>query len=83
MEPQVNVWLSMNAENFRPEDIMVIRGKMEKMDANQFMIVQCASFEKPSTILLIAILLGWERLWLDDRKTIKMKMIFNNIINIK
>jgi hypothetical protein len=66
MEQHVNVWLSMNAENFRPEDLMIIKDKLEKMDANQFMFVQCASFEKPTTILIIAILLGWERFWLDD-----------------
>jgi hypothetical protein len=62
----MNVWLGMNAENFRPEDIMIIKGILEKMDANRFLAVQCISFEKPSTIFLIAILLGWERFWLDD-----------------
>jgi hypothetical protein len=66
MESQVNVWFSMNAEKFRPEDVLVIKMKLEKMDANQFMIVQSASFVKPSTIFLIAILLGWERFWLED-----------------
>jgi hypothetical protein len=66
MEPHVSVWLSINAENFCPEDIIVVKGKLEKMDVNQFLIVQSASFEKPATILLIAILLGWERFWLDD-----------------
>jgi hypothetical protein len=63
---QVNMWLSMNAENFRPEDLMVIREKMEGTEGDNLMFIQGASFQKPSTILLIAIFLGWERFWLDD-----------------
>jgi hypothetical protein len=66
MKLDVNIWFIINAENFRPVDIVVIRKKIEKMDDNQFLILQSTSFEKPSTILLIAILLGWERFWLDD-----------------
>jgi TM2 domain-containing membrane protein YozV len=66
MESHVNIWLGMNANNFRYRDILVIKGKLEKMDVNQFLIVQSTSFENPSTILLIAIILGWERFWLDD-----------------
>jgi hypothetical protein len=75
MESHVNVWLSMNAENFRPEDIMIIKMKLEKMDINQFFIVQSASFVKPSNILLIAIFLGWERFWLDDITLGVLKLI--------
>jgi hypothetical protein len=78
MESQANVWLGMNAENFRPEDITVIKAKLEKMDANQFLIVQSASFVKPSTIFLIAVLLGLERFWLDDTKSGILKLITCN-----
>jgi hypothetical protein len=63
---QVNMWISMNAENFRPEDLMVVREKLEGADGDKLMFIQGASFQKPSTILLIAIFLGWERFWLDD-----------------
>ncbi|MDR2835719.1 MAG: TM2 domain-containing protein [Bacteroidales bacterium] len=63
---QVNMWLSMNAENFNLQDLTVIRGKLEQMEDDKLMFLQSASFQKPSTILLIAILLGWERFWLDD-----------------
>jgi hypothetical protein len=63
---QVNMWLSMNAENFNPHDLMVIREKLEKLDEDKIFLIQSADFQKPSTILVIAILLGWERFWLDD-----------------
>ena len=36
------------------------------MEDDKFFMVQGAEFQKPSTIFLIAILLGWERFWLDD-----------------
>ncbi|MDR1792223.1 MAG: TM2 domain-containing protein [Bacteroidales bacterium] len=36
------------------------------MDDSKFDLVQGTTFQKPSTILIIAILLGWERFWLDD-----------------
>jgi len=67
MDPnQINFWLSLNAENFAPETLPVIRGKLEQMDNSQMMFLQNTSFKKPSTILIIAIFLGWERFFLND-----------------
>jgi hypothetical protein len=63
---QVNMWISINAENFNPQDLLVIRERLEKMEDDKLMFIQSASFQKPSTILLIAVFLGWERFWLDD-----------------
>jgi len=63
---QINFWLSINAENFATEVLPVIKSKLEQTDKNQMMFLQSASFENPSTILLIAIFLGWERFWLSD-----------------
>jgi len=63
---QINFWLSVNAEKFAPESLPVIKRKLEQMDDTQMMYLQSASFQKPSTILIIAILLGWERFWLHD-----------------
>jgi len=63
---QVNFWLSMNAENFAPEVLPIIKNGLEQMDDSKMMYLQSASFQKPSTILLIAIFLGWERFWLND-----------------
>ncbi len=63
---QVNTWLSINAENFAPQDLMIIKEKLEQMEDDKLFLLQGASFQKPSMILLIAVLLGWERFWLDD-----------------
>ena len=58
---QINFWISINAENFAPEALPVVKGKLEQMDDTQMIFFQTVSFKKPSTILLIAIFLGWER----------------------
>ena len=63
---KVDMFIGMNAENFSPQDLMIIKDKLEKMDEDKFFLVQGTEFQKPSTIFLIAILLGWERFWLDD-----------------
>jgi len=63
---QVNFWLATNAENFAPETLPVIKSKLEEIDNNQLLYLANASFQKPSTILLISIFLGWERFFLDD-----------------
>jgi len=63
---QVNFWLSINAENFTPETLPVVKNKLEQIDKSQMMFLQSASFKKPSTIFLIALFLGWERFLLND-----------------
>lgn len=63
---KIDMFVSMNSENFEPQDLIAVREKLEKMDDQSFMIIQTAAFQKPSNIFLIAILLGWERFWLDD-----------------
>jgi hypothetical protein len=67
MEQQkVDMFVGLNNENFTPQDLMTIKQKLEQMDDSKFFMIQGTTFQKPTTILLIAILLGWERFWLDD-----------------
>ena len=63
---KINMFLGMKAENFNQQDLMVIRQRLEGMDDDKFYMIQGTELQKPSTILLIAIFLGWERFWLDD-----------------
>lgn len=63
---KVDMFVGMNSDNFEPHDLIMIREKLENLDDNKFYLLQGAEFQKPSTILLIAIILGWERFWLDD-----------------
>jgi len=67
MEQQkVDMFVGLNVENFNPQDLMTIKQKLEQMDDSKFFLIQGTELQKPSTIFLIAILLGWERFWLDD-----------------
>jgi len=67
MEQQkVDMFIGLNHENFNPHDLSTIKQKLEQMDDSKFYLIQGTTFQKPTTILLIAILLGWERFWLDD-----------------
>ena len=63
---KVNMWLGITAENFDIQDISLVRENLEKIDEDKLILLQATSFQKPSTILLIAIFLGWERFWLED-----------------
>ena len=63
---KVDLFIGMNAEKFYPQDLLVIKEKLEKMDDDKFYLVQGLEFRNPSIILIIAIFLGWERFWLDD-----------------
>lgn len=63
---QVNMWLSMNADKFNLQDLMYIRNTLEGISNEQMMLLQGVELKKPSTIFLIAILLGWERFFLND-----------------
>lgn len=63
---KVDMFIGLNAENFNPQDMMVIKEKLERIDDDKFYLIQGVELQKPSMILLIAIFLGWERFWLDD-----------------
>jgi hypothetical protein len=63
---KIDMFIGLNSENFNPQDLQMIRSKLEKMDDDKIYVLQGAEFQKPSTIFLIALLLGWERFWLDD-----------------
>ena len=63
---KIDMFISMNADNFATQDLMAVRDKLEKIEDEKFLIIQGAEFQKPSTIFLISIILGWERFWLDD-----------------
>jgi hypothetical protein len=63
---KIDMFLSMNSGNFKQPDLMMIKEKLEKLEDDKFYLIQGLQFQKPDTIFLIAILLGWERFWLND-----------------
>jgi hypothetical protein len=63
---KIDMFLGMNAEKFFPQDLAVIRERLEQLDDDKLYLVTSATLWSPTTILLIAIFLGWERFFLDD-----------------
>ena len=63
---KIDMFLSMNAANFKPSDWTMIKERLEKLDDDKFYLIQGLQFQKPDTIFIISILLGWERFWLGD-----------------
>jgi len=67
MEKQkVDMFIGLNAENFHPQDLVALRERLEQMDDDKYYLLVGIELQKPTIILLIAVLLGWERFWLDD-----------------
>jgi hypothetical protein len=63
---KIEMFIGLNAENFHPHDLVVLRERLEQLDDDKFFLLPGAELQKPSMILIIAIFLGWERFWLDD-----------------
>lgn len=65
-QEKVNMFIGLNHENFNPTDLMLVKERIEKMDDAQFYFVQGITLQNPTTVLLIAIFLGWDRFWLGE-----------------
>ena len=67
MEKQrVDLFLATKAEYFNPIQLSDIRTQLEAMDDDKFFMLSGMELRNPTTILVIAIVLGWERFFLDD-----------------
>ena len=65
-QQKVDMFIGLNNEDFNPIDLMTVKQKLEQMDDSKFFLIQGTTFQKPTTIFLIAILLGWERFCLEE-----------------
>lgn len=63
---KVDMFLAMNATYFRAMDLPMIKSRLDRLDDEKFYLVQSMQFQKPDIIFIIAILLGWERFFLND-----------------
>ena len=63
---KIDMFLMTNADKFEPMAIPSLKDMLEKMDDDRVYMLQSSSLRNPTTILVIAIILGWERFFLDD-----------------
>ncbi len=55
---KVDLFLSVNSENFPPQNLPFIRERLQNLDENKWIMLQSMQFKKPTTSLLISIFLG-------------------------
>lgn len=63
---QINLFLACNADKFEPSALMSIKGMLEKMSDDKIVALASVNYTDPTLILVVAILLGWERLFMND-----------------
>lgn len=67
MEKQkVDAFMAINSRKFKPELLRDVKQKLETLPDDAYGILSSQTYWDPSIILVIAIFLGWERLFLDD-----------------
>jgi TM2 domain-containing membrane protein YozV len=67
MKPElVQAFLLKNGECFEMRVLQDIQNKLSEIDDSKSALMMGLSLQKPTVILIIAIVLGWERFFLDD-----------------
>ena len=67
MSPElVQSFLVRYSDCFDTMAIIDVQNKLNELDDSKFGVLMSMNLQKPPIILLIAILLGWERFFLDD-----------------
>ncbi|MBO4446692.1 MAG: TM2 domain-containing protein [Bacteroidales bacterium] len=62
----VQNFMLKNAECFDPTRISIVQKTLEELDDSKAFMMMSIDFQKPTLILVIAILLGWDRFFLGD-----------------
>lgn len=62
----IDSFVMKNGECFEPFQLTSIKEELEKVTDDKAPIILGLSFQKPTIILIISILLGWDRFFLDD-----------------
>lgn len=67
MKPElVQAFLLKNGECFDMMALQEVQSKLSELDDSKSALLMGLSLQNPTLILIIAILLGWERFFLDD-----------------
>ena len=62
----VQAFMLKNGECFDTVTLQDVQNKLSQLDDSKSALVMGLNLQKPTVILIIAILLGWERFFLDD-----------------
>jgi TM2 domain-containing membrane protein YozV len=62
----IQTFLMQNGDCFDPIQLPEIQNQLAQLDDSRAGYVLSGSYQKPTLILILAILLGWERFFLED-----------------
>lgn len=65
-QEMIQSFMLKNGECFDMAVIPDIQRKLEEVDDSKASMILSVSFQKPTVILIIAIVLGWERFFIND-----------------
>ena len=69
METMAAAWLAANGNKFAPNDLAIIRQRLEKLDSDKAVVLSSVELKDPTIGLVICIFLGClgiHRFWLKD-----------------
>lgn len=67
MKPElVQAFMLKNGECFDMMAVQDVQNKLTEVDDSKYALLMSMSLQKPTVMLIIAIVLGWERFFLDD-----------------
>lgn len=58
--------MSVNANKFRPELLVDIQERLERVPDERYVLISSLSFQDPTLMIVIAVFFGWERFFLND-----------------
>lgn len=62
---KVDMFLASNAKYFSSQNLMTIKGNLEKISDDKFILIQSINFKDPNTALILGIL-SFDRVYLGD-----------------
>ena len=62
----IQAFMMKNGDCFEPFQLAQIKTKLAEIDDSKAPVLVGQSYQNPTVILIIAILLGWDRFFLDD-----------------